>query len=45
MSVVPVSESDGVPQEEQNLAFEETCAPHFEQNMGGGILSSVPVLP
>src|SRR5580704_10126293 len=35
ISVVPVSGSRGAPQEEQNLLLGETCAPHFEQNMGG----------
>jgi hypothetical protein len=35
ISVAPVSGSRGAPQVEQNLPLGETCAPHFEQNMGG----------
>src|SRR4029077_20464883 len=34
--VAPVSESIPAPQEEQNFPVGETCAPQFEQNMGGG---------
>src|SRR5271167_2159108 len=34
--VAPVSASTACPHEVQNLPFRETCAPHFEQNMGGG---------
>ena len=33
-SVVPVSESAGWPQEEQNRALGGTLAPHDGQNMG-----------
>jgi hypothetical protein len=42
--VVPVSGSTACPHEVQNLPFGETCAPHFEQNMGGGdsTIGSVP---
>ena len=35
-SVVPVSESTGLPHEVQNLPVGETCAPHDAQYMGGG---------
>src|SRR2546430_2512234 len=34
--VAPVSESIPPPHEEQNFPVGETCAPQFEQNMGGG---------
>src|SRR6266404_1400153 len=34
--VVPVSGSSAWPHELHFLPFGDTCAPHFEQNMGGG---------
>jgi hypothetical protein len=43
-TVVPVSGSTAPPHEAQNLAVAKTCAPHFEQNMGGGILPLVTAL-
>src|SRR6266403_5871354 len=35
-TVAPVSESTASPHKEQNLPFEETCAPQFEQSIGSG---------
>src|SRR6267143_5741831 len=35
-TVALVSESTASPHEEQNLPFEETCAPQFEQSIGSG---------
>src|SRR6266436_263961 len=37
--VAPMSESMTCPHEEQNFPVGETCAPQFEQNIGGGIRS------